>query len=391
MALAMVLLIGAGLMVRTLVYLWHVDPGFNPKNVVTFGLSFPAALNSAEPAVIRQQFHQLEDQLSGLPGIRDVSFLWGALPLAGDDENFFWIEGRPKPAKNEMPMAIDYIVSPSYRAAMSIPLQRGRFFTRQDDEHAPGVAVVDTAFASKFFPNEDPVGRRLHLQDDRVVEIIGVVGHVRQWGLDNDSKISPLQAQFYLPWSQMTDQFTKNYGSGSFTLVRSDGRDPQALESARTAVRQISSEMVMANPQSMTSIVADSIASRRFSMVLLSVFAGLALLLASVGIYGVIAYAVGQRTQEIGVRIALGAERFDILRMVLANGGRLLAIGIGVGITAALGLTRVMSSQLSGVRATDPLTFAAVAALLAAVALIACYVPARRASKVDPMVALRNE
>jgi predicted permease len=391
MALAMVLLVGAGLMIRTLVNLWHADPGFNPKNILTFGLSFPAALNTAEPEVIRQQYHQLEEQVSSLSGIKDISFLWGALPLAGDDENYFWIEGRPKPSQSEMPMAIDYIVSPSYRQAMSIPLQRGRFFTRSDDEHSPGVVVIDTAFAKKFFPNEDPIGRRLNLQDGRQAEIIGIVGHVKQWSLDADTKISPLEAQFYFPWSQMTDQYTKAYGSGSFTMVRTSGRDPAALQTVRAAVHQLSSEMVISNEQSMSSIVTDSFASRRFSMTLLSVFAALALLLAGIGIYGVIAYTVGARTQEIGVRMALGAERSAIVRMVLANGGKLLAIGIGLGVVAALGITRVMSSQLSGVQPTDPLTFVAVAVILGAVALLACYLPARRAAKVDPIVALRYE
>jgi predicted permease len=390
-ALAMVLLIGAGLMIRTLVYLWHVDPGFQTKNILTFGLSFPAALNTAQPEAIRLQYHEVEDRVSALPGIKNISFLWGALPLSGDDENYFWIEGRPKPRQNEMPMAIDYIVSPSYLNAMSIPLEHGRFFSRNDDEHAPAVVVIDTAFARKFFPNEDPIGQRLHRQDDRVVQIIGVVGHVKQWSLDNDTAISPLQAQFYFPWSQMTDQYTTAYGSGSFTMVRTDGRDPQMLGILRTAVHQISSEMVIANAESMSDIVADSFASRRFTMVLLSIFAGLALLLANIGIYGVIAYAVGQRTQEIGLRIALGAKRIDILGMVLSGGGKLLAAGIGLGTVASFVITRLMVSQVSGVRPEDPLTFAVVILVLAIVALVACYVPARRASKVDPLVALRYE
>jgi len=320
-----------------------------------------------------------------------MSFLWGALPLSGDDENYFWVEGRPKPRQNEMPMAIDYIVSPSYLSAMSIPLERGRFFSRNDDERAPAVVVIDTAFARKFFPNEDPIGQRLHLQEDRVVQIIGVVGHVKQWNLDNDNTISPLQAQFYFPWSQMTDQYTAAYGSGSFSMVRTDGRGPQTLETLRAAVHQISNEMVIANAESMSDIVADSFASRRFTMILLSIFAGLALVLANIGIYGVVAHAVGQRTQEIGLRIALGAKRIDILGMVLSGGGKLLATGIGLGTVASIVITRLMVRQLSGVQPGDPLTFAVVALVLAIVALVACYVPARRASKVDPIVALRYE
>ncbi len=392
MALALVLLIGAGLMVRTLVYLWNVDPGFNPRNIVTFGLSFPAALNTAQPEVIREQFRQLEDKLTAVPGIKDISFLWGALPLAGDDENYFWIEGRPKPRQSEMPMAIDYIVSPSYLRAMSIPLQRGRFFTRDDNEHAPLVVVIDTAFARQYFPGQDPIGQRINFpNENRQFEIIGVVGHVKQWSLDADSRVSPIAAQYYVPWSQMTDEYTTSYGSGSFTMVRTEGRDPQILDTLRTAIRQISSEFVIANPESMVDIVADSIAARRFTMVLLTIFAALALLLACIGIYGVISYTVGERTQEIGVRMALGAERLDILRLVLSNGGRLLLIGIGAGLAAALALTRYMTSQIAGVRATDPLTFVAVPLFLSAVALLACYVPARRAAKLDPVVALRYE
>lgn len=392
MALAMVLLIGAGLMVRTLVYLWHVDPGFRPENIMTFGLSFPAALNRAKPEAIRQEYHQLEDKLSTLPGMKDVSFLWGALPLASDDESYFSIEGRPKPRAEDLPMAVDYIVSPSYLHAMSIPLEHGRFFTRTDDEHAPGVVVIDTAFAAKYFPRQEPIGQRLNLpNDNRTVEIIGVVGHVKQWSLDADTQNSSLQAQLYLPWSQMTDEYTAAYGSGSFSMVRTDGRDPQLVTTLRNAVHQISSEMVIANGESMSSIVADSFATRRFTMILLSIFAALALSLASIGIYGVISYTVGERRQEIGVRMALGAERGHILQLVLVNGSKLLALGVCAGLVAAWALTRLMGSQISGIRATDPLTFIAVAIVLGAIALLACYVPARRASKVDPIVALRYE
>jgi ABC-type antimicrobial peptide transport system permease subunit len=174
-------------------------------------------------------------------------------------------------------------------------------------------------------------------------------------------------------------------------MVRTDGRDPEVLETLRNAVHQISREMVIANPETMTDIVADSIAARRFTMILLTIFAGLALVLASIGIYGVISYTVGERTQEIGVRMALGAERLDILRLVLANGGRLLLTGVGVGLVTALALTRTMQSQIAGIRAADPVTFVAVTTILTLVALLACYLPARRASKVDPMVALRYE
>jgi ABC-type antimicrobial peptide transport system permease subunit len=200
-----------------------------------------------------------------------------------------------------------------------------------------------------------------------------------------------LQAQFYFPWAQVSDQYTKAYGSGSFSMVRTDGRDPQVLATLRNAVRQISSEFVIANPETMTDIVADSIAARRFTMILLSIFAGLALLLASIGIYGGIAYAVGQRTQEIGVRIALGAKRNDILGMVLSSGGKLLLLGIAIGAVASLGITRLMANQGDRFNTLLLTSFGGVALVLAAVALAACYVPARRASRVDPLVALRYE
>ena len=393
MALAMVLLIGAGLMMRTLVFLWHVDPGFDPRNILTFGMSLPPAMNSAKADVVRQQYHAMEQKFVALPGIRDVSFLWGALPLADDDEISFWVEGHAKPASDsEMPYALNYVVSPSYFQAMSIPLQRGRLFTANDDEHAPRVVLIDTAFAHKFFPGEDPIGKRLNLPNgNRQVQIVGIVGHVKQWSIDPNTQISPLEEQFYFPWAQIHDEYTEAFGSGSFMMVRTDGRDPQVLDTLRAATRQISSEIVIANAESMTDIVADSIAARRFTMILLSIFAALALVLASIGIYGVISYTVGSRTQEIGIRMALGAERLDILRLVLANGGKLLLLGIVIGLVTAVGLTRVMVSQLSGVQPVDPLTFAAVTLLLSLVALLACLLPARRAAKVDPMVALRYE
>ena len=392
MAMALVLLVGAGLMMRTLSRLWSIDPGFNPKNVMRVGVSMPPSMMAAAPAAIRASFREFDQKIAAIPGVKAVSQVWGALPMSGDDEQTFWFEGQPKPAsQNDMGWAIDYIVEPDYLKAMSIPLHRGRFFTDQDDEHSPQVIVVDDVFARKFFPNQDPIGKRI-LSDNFAAgaEIVGVVGHVKQWGLDRDDS-EELRAQFYIPCMQMGDGFIKMAPSGSGLVLRADEAGAGLLDSVRLASQQISSEMVIFGPQSMDDIVASSLAERRFSMILLVIFAGLALLLASVGIYGVISYIVGERTHEIGVRMALGARRLDILQLVLRGAGKLALFGIVAGLLAAFGLTRVMASLLYGVGPGDPLTFIAVPAILLSVALLASYLPARRATKVDPMTSLRYE
>jgi predicted permease len=392
MSLALVLLIGAGLTIRSLAKLWSVDPGFNTHNVLTFGLSLPPSMAHAKADALRAAFREFDDKLAAVPGIEAVSQTWGALPLSGDDENLFWLDGQPKPAnKNDMNWAIDYIVEPGYLKAMSIPLLRGRFFTAQDNEHTPLVVVVDEVFASKYFPGQDPLGKRVHIDGfDRPAEIVGMVGHVKQWGLDTDDQQS-LRSGLYIPCMQMPDDFVAMSPTSSAVVVRSEGNSAGLLDSIRQMNAQMSNQQVIFGAQTMESLISDSMASRRFSMILLAVFAVLALLLASVGIYGVISYIAGQRTNEIGLRMALGAHQRDILFLILSRGGKLAGLGVAIGLAAALGLTRLMASLLYGVGATDPLTFAGVAVLLTLVALAACYIPARRAAKVDPIVALRYE
>jgi predicted permease len=390
--LALVLLTGAGLMIRSLVQLWRVDPGFNPENVLFVNLSLSPSMMTANPAAIRAAFHEIDDRVSNIPGVVAVSQTWEALPMSGDDEQQFWLEGQPKPASgNDMNWAIDYIVGPDYLKTMGIPLKRGRFFARNDDDHAQTVVVIDEVLATKFFPNHDPIGRRINLNSSgKLATIIGVVGHVKQWGLDTDDT-EHLRAQFYLPWMQMPDDYVSLVSSGAGMLMRSAAPVSGLLDSVRHLSAQMSAEQVVFGAQTMDAIIAESLATRRFAMILLGVFAGLALVLASIGIYGVISFVVGQRTQEIGIRMALGAQRMDVLRLVLEQGGRLALIGVVLGVIAALGLTRFMTSVLYGVPATDPLTFIAGAILVILVALSACYMPARRASKVDPMIALRYE
>ncbi len=392
MAVALVLLIGAGLMVRSLSQLAKVDPGFDPHHVVTFGLSLPPSINHASPEQTRTTFRALDDKLIATPGVKAVSQVWGALPMASDDEQLFWLDGHPKPANEDgMSWAVDYIVEPGYRKVMDIPLQQGRFFTSQDDEHAPLVAVVDEVFARKFFPHQDPIGKRIVMNNGgRKLEIVGVVGHVKQWGLDLDDTQS-LRAQLYIPCMQMPDDFITLVSSGTSLVVRYEGNLSPVFDAIRRTSRQMSNQQVIYGDQTMESIIADSIAARRFAMILLGAFAALALGLATIGIYGVIAYVVGQRTQEIGIRMALGAQRRDVLALILWQGTRLALVGVAIGIAAAFALTRLMSELLYGIAPTDPITFALLAAILTVVAMAACYLPARRATRVNPVAALRWE
>ena len=392
MATALVLMIGAGLMIRSLVRLWQADPGFDPHNVLNFGISLPPSMLTASPDAIRSAFRELDSKLASIPGVQAVSQTWESLPMGGDDEQLFWFEGQPKPAnQNDMNWAIDYVVGPDYLNVMRIPLRRGRFFTRQDGEHSTRVVVVDDVFAKKYFANRDPIGGQIHLNSsDQVAEIVGVVGHVKQWGLDADDTQS-LRAQLYIPWMQMPDEYVARAPSGAGMVVRSARPDAALSDLIRRASAQMSNQQVIYGTQTMDHLISDSLATQRFSMILLAAFAALALVLASVGIYGVVSYVVGQRAHEIGIRMALGAERSHILRLVLAGGGKLASAGVASGCVAGLGLTRLMNSLLYGVRASDPLTFATVAIVLTSVALAACYIPARRAAKVDPMVALRYE
>jgi predicted permease len=392
MAMALVLLVGAGLMIRSLAALWNVDPGFRPDNVLTFNLSLPPSVMHTTPDAIRAAVRDLDAKFASTPGVQAVSLSWGASPLGYDDEQLFWLDGQSKPStENDMNWTIDYIVEPAYLNVMGIPLQRGRFFTTQDDEHAPLVVVVDDVFARKYFGDQDPIGKRIVLNTTGgKAEIVGIVGHVNQWGLDADNT-HELRAQLYIPCMQMPDAFVAMVPSGTGVLVRSDGAVPGLLSAIRHTNQQMSIDQVIFGAQSMNEVISDSLAARRFSMILFGVFAALALLLSSVGIYGVISYLVGQRTHEIGIRIALGARRTDVMRLVLGHGLKMACIGVVIGLAASFGLTRLMTNMLYGVSPTDPLTLGGVAILLTLVALAACYVPARRAMRVDPIVALRYE
>lgn len=390
-AMALVLLVGAGLMIRSLTALLRVNPGFNPSHAITFSLSLPAAPTTSS-AETRARLRQFDDKMHGIPGVRAVSVTLGSRPMIHNSSLPFWIEGQPKPANfQEMPQAMFYLVEAGFQQAMGVTLERGRFITPQDDEHAPVVVDIDDVFARTYFPHENPIGKRINLAGFNVqAEIVGVVGHVKQWGLDADAK-SAIEAQFDYPFMQLPEKLMPLAADAVAVVLRTEGDPTAVMGSVRRAVEEIDPREVVYNVQTMDEVVSNSFAARRLSMILLGVFAALALVLACVGIYGVISYLVGQRTHEIGVRMALGAQRGDVLRLVLGHGARMALIGVAIGIGAALGLTRLMANQLFGVSAHDPLTFAGVAMLLIIVAVAACYIPARRALRVDPIIALRCE
>jgi predicted permease len=393
MALTVVLLVGAGLTIRTFVGLWSVNPGFDPHNVLSFNVGFPPSIASGDATQIRASFRQLTEKIAAVPGVQSVSLMNAAFPMGDRYDLNFWIDGQPKPATDSsMPLSLWYLVGPDYLKVMKIPLVRGRFLTAQDDANSLGVCVIDEDFARMHLGNQDPIGKRLNFDlVYKQLEIVGVVGHIKQYGLDENLAHTRTQAQFYASPLQLPDDLTKAFVPFTGYMIRTHGSPDAFAASIRDALRGFNSKAVMFHTETMDNVIARSLASRRFAMILLAVFAALALALSSIGIYGVISYFAGQRTNEIGIRITLGAQRSDILKIVLGHGARLSLTGVAVGLAAAAGLTRLMTTILYGVNATDPLTFALVVIVLAIVALVACYIPARRAMKVDPMVALKYE
>ncbi len=392
MAMALILLIGAGLMIRSLMGLWSVNPGFNPHGVLTFEVSLSPSLG-ANPETSRAAILEMERELKTVSGVESVSAAGGALPMWSDNEFPFWLDGRPKPAnESEMTVSIFYFAAPAYLTATGVSLLRGRFFTPDDNAHSSAVAVIDESFAKEYFPNEDPIGKRIHVgMLDVAPEIVGIVGHVKQWGLDQDGDAQHrILAQAYLPYMQLPDRFLIGPPSAR-VIVRTSGSPTALVPAIHEALTKMNSENLMYETRSFEEIVADSLANRDFSMILLSAFAAIALLMSSIGIYGVISYVVGQRTHEIGIRLALGAQRSDVLQLMLGEGMKMAFLGVTIGAGLALGLTRLITKMLYHVSATDPLTFAGVTLVLLGVAFSACYIPARRAMRVDPMVALRYE
>jgi predicted permease len=390
-ALALVLLIGAGLMLRTFAALWRVNPGYNPEHAVTFSVSLPANAKTT-PAETRARLRQFDAAMRAIPGVEAVSVTLGSRPMIHESALPFWIEGEPKPdTENEMHPAMFYLVESGFQRAMGMTLLRGRFISDHDDENAPVAIDVDDVLARQYFPGKDPIGQHVHLsQFDVEAEIVGVVGHVKQWGPGTDPK-SAIEAQFYYPMMQLPPKLMPLAATVTAVVLRTHDDPSAIMPLVRRAVAEIDPNEIVYAVETMEGVIERSFAARRLSMILLASFAGLALLLSCIGIYGVISYLVGERTREIGVRMALGAQRWDVLRLVLGQGVRMALLGVVVGLTLAAGLTRLMAAQLYGVSPRDPVTFAAVAVLLVLVALLACYVPARRAASVDPTEALRAQ
>ncbi|MBV9886357.1 MAG: ABC transporter permease [Acidobacteria bacterium] len=392
MALTMVLLICAGLSLRTLVGLWSTNPGFDPHNVLSFNVGLPPSVADGDATQVRANLRQLTEKIAAVPGVESVSLMNAAFPMGERYGLDFWVEGQPKPTANALSNTVWYLVGPDYLQVAKIPLLRGRFLTAHDDANASGVCVIDEDFARMHFGSDDPIGK--HLNFDlayKQLEIVGVVGHVKQFGLDEDSAHSRTQAQLYASALQLPDDLTKAWVPLTGYMVRTHTPSNTFAASISDAIRKFNSKAVLFRAVTMDDVIARSLASRRFVMILLAVFAALALVLSSIGIYGVISYVVGQRTHEIGLRMALGARRGDVLRLVLANGVKMALTGIAVGIAAAIALTRLFETLIYGISATDPLTFSGVACILLLVAAAACLVPALRATRVDPIVALRHD
>jgi predicted permease len=378
-------------MVRSLAKLWNVDPGFEPQNVFTFGVA-PSQQLGKTPAEVRANFRRLRDAMAAVPGVQAASLTMASTPMRGDSSVPLWLDNETKPASNaEMKLSLFYAVQPDYLRLMKIPLKRGRFLEDADNEKTPFVVVIDEDFARLFFGDSDPIGRHVNFDVlNTSAEIVGIVGHVKQWGLGENSS-SPVHAQCYFTIDQIPDPFVPLMARGFAAAVRADRPVLGEANALQQAAASVNSEIVVWGVRPMSDVIASQLTAKRFAMTLLGIFAALATMLACVGIYGVISYIAGERTREIGIRMAMGAERGDVLRMVLTDAGMMALVGVGIGLVASFLLTRLMSGMLFGVSTHDPLTFLGVAVLLTSVALAACLVPARRATRVDPMVALRCE
>ena len=378
-ATALLLLVVAGLLIRSFYRLQQVNPGFNPDNALCVNLSLPAT-KYAQQDQQSAFFTQLIERVYALPGVEAVGATQ-SLPIQSDYVLGFNIQGRPPDPPGEDHSTNYYGVSTGYFKAMGIPLLRGRLFTEQDRKDSRRVAVINEEMSKRFFPDEDPIGKGINVTNgpETFREIVGIVGDVKQYGLDQ-----PTTLQTYEPYLQ-------NPFSGMTLIVRSQGNLTTLGSAIRSEVLALDSEQPVSRMKPLAQVVSDSVSRRRFSMVLLSIFAAVALILASVGLYGVMSYSVTQRTHELGIRAALGARPGDVLKLVIGHGMSLAGIGLAIGLAGSFAFTRVMSSFLFGVSTTDPLTFLAISVVLGGVSLAACCVPARRATKVDPLVALRCE
>ena len=378
-ALSLVLIIGAGLMIKSFLRLQQMNIGFNPDHVLAVNLSLPSSRYPED----RQQvafFREALERLQSLPGIQSAGATTGlplTLDISGSD---FRIEGQPDPEAGKEMIINTRSVSPGYFRTLGIRLINGRDFSDRDKSDAPAAAIINDELARIYFPGEDPIGKRISFDDKQSwMSIVGIIGDVKQLGLDSSAK-----PEVYFPYLQVV--------APEMSLVIRTSSNPLSLAGAlKSQIQMIDKDLPFDDAKTMQQLLAESSSGRRFNMLLLSVFAMVALLLAIVGIYGVMSYTVARRTHEIGIRVAVGAQPLDVFRMVIGQGMKLAIIGVAFGLVGAFGLTRLMTTMLFGVEPTDPATFVSIAVLLTGVTLVACYIPARRATKVDPLVALRYE
>ena len=381
-AIALVLLIGAGLMIRSFIRLVNENPGLDPEGVLTVEVSLPRSRYAGPQQA--EIFQQIIERLRSTPGVQAAAATY-PLPLSGAEEGAgFIIEGRPRPAPGEVISAGPRWVSSDYFKAIGISLLEGRAISDTDSATSPRVLIVNEAFVRRFFPEEEPLGRRVAFErtsdgGPNWREIVGVVSDVRHSALDSNPK-----PEMYFPFSQRPSPFMT-------LVVRTSGDPMQMVAAVRSQVRAIDEAQPISNIRTMEQLLDNSISQRRFNMLVITLFGGASLALAAVGIYGVMAYSVSQRTREIGIRMALGARASAVLKLIIAQGMMLVSIGTAIGLIASFALTRVLATLLYGVSTTDPVTFLVISLLLICVAFLACYIPARRATRVEPMIALRDE
>jgi putative ABC transport system permease protein len=377
-ALAVTLLIGAGLLGQTLLRLLKHDPGFNTENLVAASVFPPMEKYKTRQQVV-SLYEQIAAEIKAMPGVQSVGFVSAGPQFGGFETTDVLPEGEAAGA-GDYPQAVYFNVSPNYFATMGIPLLRGRDFSSADNPSGPQVAIINQTMAQRFWPNQSAVGKRLALvRQKSTVEIIGIVGDIERYGLDE--KVQP---EIYFPYSQQARWAT-------YFVARTDRAAGSFKEDLQNRLASIDSEIRLSRTSSMDDLITSSLKRPRFNLILVAIFATTALLLAAIGIYGVMSYLVAQQTREIGIRSALGAKRSHILKLVIGRGVGMAFIGIVLGLVASFGLTRFLAGLLYGVTAVDPVTFIGISILLLIVSVLACYVPARRATKVDPLVALRYE
>lgn len=390
-ALTLVLMTGAGLLLRSIRNLWHVNPGFNMRHVFSFQVGLSPS-STTTPARTRAAYQQLLVRIDQLPGV-EAADLTNIVPLSGGDNGGpFWIGTKQPASLQEAPHALYFWTGPDYLKTMGIPLLRGRFFTLADRIGSGKVVVIDSVLAQKFFPNQDPVGQTLTVAHWGAARIVGVVGHVRNWGLDDPGTYNP--QQIYIPVYQLPDAIVADFFRNLTIVVRSTLPPANLIPPIRKVVYATAPDQPTYDVRTINQIVSESMATRRIAILLLGIFAFLALVLSSVGIYGVVSYSVMRRTQEIGIRVALGADRSRVFRMIVGQGIGMAAAGLGIGMIAVMALVRLLPSfshMLYGVGRSDPLTLFCVSAGLLLVAVAACFLPASRAMRTDPMRALRTE